>query len=764
MAKKKSSRKAKAKPSKGRPKNEHEPVLPDRRTIEGLMHGLFQGHGEGQTPLDQAQQLMYTAFDLDSDQRVALAREALEISPDCADAYVALAEEAQTADEALELYRRGVAAGERALGKKAFKQYRGQFWGFLETRPYMRARLGLAQTLWDVGQRDEAVELYQDLLRLNPNDNQGVRYLLAGALLDLNRNQELERLLEDYDEDGSAVWNFSRALLAFRQEGDTPHARQLLTEAQTANPYVPDYLTGQKPMPMDLPLYIGRGDEDEAMAYAADFRTNWRSTPGALAWMRKILKLPFGPEPEPHRPSWRQVKIRLQQLPQSDDEVWEVDARQSDVTYEAEEGSFRPWILLVTNRTEDTVLEFEVGESRPSASDVWEYLIDAMIDPRDGEPHRPTRIEVRLKTFQKAWSTKLQQVDIACELSDELEHVEEILARIPSHPGEHSEPMTVEPGELANLPQEPGETWQADVRRLPTWLDQEGEATRPWTAMVVDRDHNLILANEMTPNTPTADWLWEGIMRAIQQPTIGEPHRPSTIEVRATMVDSLRPRLEAIGIECVVRDDLDRLGHVLDDLNQHMAGGELLRGLLDVPGMTVEQVGSFFAAAADFYRRAPWRDIAWDAAIKIECDKFQSGPWYALVMGQSGMVLGIALYEDLQVLDATLDNSGEEDVLRRTSAISVLFGEAFEMPFADLDAIDEHPWPIAAPEAYPHAYRINPGLAVRPLLPWELELLEAVLRAIPKFLADDSPEQAVAVQTGAGPLQIRLAWRKSQDR
>ena len=37
-------------------------------------------------------------------------------------------------------YAKGVEAGELALGPKGFKQYAGHFWGFLETRPYMRAR------------------------------------------------------------------------------------------------------------------------------------------------------------------------------------------------------------------------------------------------------------------------------------------------------------------------------------------------------------------------------------------------------------------------------------------------------------------------------------------------------------------------------------------------------------------------------------------------------------------------------------------------
>ena len=69
------------------------------------------------TPLEQAQDLMYEAWNAIGRRRVQLAREALALSPDCADAYVLLAEEtAKTPQEARDLYQQGVAAGERALG------------------------------------------------------------------------------------------------------------------------------------------------------------------------------------------------------------------------------------------------------------------------------------------------------------------------------------------------------------------------------------------------------------------------------------------------------------------------------------------------------------------------------------------------------------------------------------------------------------------------------------------------------------------------
>ena len=217
--------KKKRKPDKSKRKPAQSPRdLPDRRVMEGMMQQLvagLQSQGNQATPLGKAQQIMYRAFDEPNEKRrIQLARDALAISPDCADAHVLLAEHSRSRKDALRLFEQGVAAGERALGPDAFQQNVGRFWGILESRPYMRARLGLANSLWTAGRRDEAVLHLQEMLRLNPGDNQGVRYTLAGFLLFLDRDSDLVHLLQQYKED-SATWAYSKALLAFRQHGDT---------------------------------------------------------------------------------------------------------------------------------------------------------------------------------------------------------------------------------------------------------------------------------------------------------------------------------------------------------------------------------------------------------------------------------------------------------------------------------------------------------------------------------------------------------------
>lgn len=263
------------------------PSLPPHAAMESVL-AMFGGGGRRGTPLEQAQDLMYQAWEASSPaRRVALGRQALEVSPDCADAYVLLVEHAGGGlAESIALLREGVAAGERALGKRAFKDDVGHFWGLLETRPYMRARAGLAQLLREAGQHDEAVAHYRDLLRLNPNDNQGLRYELAPYLLELGLDEELTMLLGQYHDDCSATWAYSATLLAFRKGGDDEDARQFLAEATKTNPHVPAYLLGKKKLPKRLPDYVGMGDQNEAVVYASSAVAGWKKTAGALDWLR----------------------------------------------------------------------------------------------------------------------------------------------------------------------------------------------------------------------------------------------------------------------------------------------------------------------------------------------------------------------------------------------------------------------------------------------------------------------------------------------
>jgi hypothetical protein len=159
----------------------------------------------------------------------------------------------------------------------------------IETRPYMRAREGLAHALWALDQQRQAIEHLLDMLRLNPGDNQGVRYTLVNWLLRVGDDQALGKLLDQYKGDAMASWAYSRALLRFRREGPSARANAALKKAIKANRFVPAYLLGRKQLPRRMPDYVGLGDENEAIDYAAGALQIWAKTSGALDWLATNL-------------------------------------------------------------------------------------------------------------------------------------------------------------------------------------------------------------------------------------------------------------------------------------------------------------------------------------------------------------------------------------------------------------------------------------------------------------------------------------------
>jgi len=264
----------------------------DRRAMEGSL-SIFGG-GFDDPRENQAQELMYEAWDEQNPaKRINLAHQALAVSPNCADAYVLLAEEeADTLGRALDFYQKGVEAGEQALGEMFFAENEGYFWGIIETRPYMRARAGLANTLWDLRKKDEALAHYREMLRLNPGDNQGIRYSLLTLLLELNRTDEVDDLLDEYEDEWSSEWRYTQVLRIFQIEGDSFAAREALEEARKQNPHVPDYLTGATRLPNRLPEMISPGRESEAISYASANLRFWRKTHGAVEWLKEQTQPP----------------------------------------------------------------------------------------------------------------------------------------------------------------------------------------------------------------------------------------------------------------------------------------------------------------------------------------------------------------------------------------------------------------------------------------------------------------------------------------
>jgi tetratricopeptide (TPR) repeat protein len=268
----------------------------DEETASFLQDLIMQNGGKmptlpPRTPLEEAQGLFYRALEVKGRRRIELARKALEVSPDCADAYVLLAEETGDEKQARPLYEQGVAAAERVIGPELFASEAGQFWSNLRTRPYLRALEGLADVCWYLGERQESIEHLQELLRLDAEDYLSARHRLAARLLTVGDDASVQALLERFPEDDSASWLYSRALLLFRRHGDGDESLRALAEALEANSFVPLYLLGLEKLPRRLPEIIEAGEQSEAVEYVVQATFAWANAPGSLEWLATLVEL-----------------------------------------------------------------------------------------------------------------------------------------------------------------------------------------------------------------------------------------------------------------------------------------------------------------------------------------------------------------------------------------------------------------------------------------------------------------------------------------
>ncbi len=242
------------------------------------------------TSQERAQELAWDAMEAPTKARArALSRRALELDPDCVDALVNLAGlDSKTPEQAIERLKEAVAAGERSLGANYFRQNKGDFWGLLETRPYMRARHRLADMLLDAERLDEAIGHLEAMLDLNPNDNQGIREILLGAYLEVSNLDGARRVLTAYAGDCGAVFAWGRVLERLLLQQFT-EAEAALATARTGNRFVELYLTGAKKLPRTMPGMYSLGSMEEAQLCLESLSGAWAEHPQALFWLMAQL-------------------------------------------------------------------------------------------------------------------------------------------------------------------------------------------------------------------------------------------------------------------------------------------------------------------------------------------------------------------------------------------------------------------------------------------------------------------------------------------
>lgn len=608
----------------------------------------------------------------------------------------------------------------------------------------------LACEQWRAGDYLSAAAAFAELLERDPKDGQYTRYWLASCLFLLDAGEPLDEALDELD-DHSGVWRYAQALRLFRLHGDREEARQLLSEAHHLEPGFADYLLRDKGVDASLAVQFDTDLAARAFGCARLFLPVWRGVPGAVTWARRALNLVRSDTVQASR---RFPEAELRDLPPARG-TWQVGLRES--RGDSESGESPLWLLGVANVDHREMRTLTVIEESPTEAHVWEQLIEALVSPLEGAPARPRKLIVCRRDFCDAWRPLLKKIGVRCEFVADPQPVGQLLEAM----GEAVLRQQAPPAEgldIREFPQSDA-VWQADFFSSPAWvLNERQQPHRPWSVHVLDKEGPRSLLIAHAPDVPTPEMLLEFLVRVMARPGGGPAERPRLIEVAdSDCYDYLRPRLAAAEVECRLHDELPEFNDFCLSLARSMDSSQKC-ALADGQGVTREDMESFYEAAANYFRAAPWRRVPGEVPIEIHCDDPALGTRYAIVLGRTGVQLGLCVYDDWKTTIAMLNGiAGPEE----SRALAICYDEADVMAAVDLQWIERLGWPIATPEAWPAVMRLSPGRTPRSANRDELVFLDACLRAIPEFLTEKKDALTYRATIGTRPVELRLAWRTS---
>lgn len=235
----------------------------------------------------EAQALLFEASDSEPEQAVDMIARAFQLDPMNVDIHLQMLGFCRfKADEEIEFLRKLIPIGAKRLGSDSFKNDKGHFWLILETRPYMRARAALVGQLLRLGRIEEAIKEQEEMLELNPNDNQGIRYDMLSCCMVAGKLDKARKLFDNFKETEFNV-SFSWCHVLERYlAGDMAGATMALGKARKQNRFMEAYLQGSAKPAKDKASMYSPGSIDEAGIYADMIIMAWSKYPEAVEWLK----------------------------------------------------------------------------------------------------------------------------------------------------------------------------------------------------------------------------------------------------------------------------------------------------------------------------------------------------------------------------------------------------------------------------------------------------------------------------------------------
>lgn len=221
------------------------------------------------TPLDDAYEILEEAQNARNEKEaIKLAKKAYEKSSECFDAILFQCDLEKNGIKRMKLLDDGLEAEKNRLIKEKYfdKENIGHFYGMFETRPYIRGLVIKAEYLLEEGKLRQAESVCKEVLRLNENDNMGVRYLLMAIFATLEEENDMLKLYKKYPEENLEMLFPLFAL--YYKIGNDKKAKEYLNRLNKCNSNFVKFYNGTiKESDKVNSGYYSRGDSSEIFMY-----------------------------------------------------------------------------------------------------------------------------------------------------------------------------------------------------------------------------------------------------------------------------------------------------------------------------------------------------------------------------------------------------------------------------------------------------------------------------------------------------------------
>lgn len=165
-------------------------------------------------------------------------------------------------------------------------------WGHLDNRPYLRAMHIALLSYMRLRRHKDAVVIIELMLARNPNDNQGVRYLLGSEALRAGDYEHARTVLED-EASGYPPYFYELAL-CYMLRGEWVAAGTALRRGFAANPYIAELLGGNSnPAPLAIWHGTSFAEPETACEYIQMYGMFWHHQPDSFAFTRWLFNHPM---------------------------------------------------------------------------------------------------------------------------------------------------------------------------------------------------------------------------------------------------------------------------------------------------------------------------------------------------------------------------------------------------------------------------------------------------------------------------------------